>query len=206
MISYVFTILSLVTLGVFFCITTATAEDRVTVSGSATVEQHADGTIAARKPTSSETKSLDALRDYLKEIDRRYPGPQIPTNPNLLIVSSVDDTGTISLENGQRILIEGVKCSTQGIIYLRKHLTGESDRIVYDSSSSNNQDTLRAYIWHASLSLMSDPELKKYKMGPAYSSLNETVLTSGWCIPDKSASNAYNDRYDALSKIAPNRY
>ncbi len=201
-----FKVLIIISMAIFFSIAIATADDRVTVTGSATAEKHADGTITTRKPTSSETKSIDSLRNNLKEIDRKYPSPQIPTNPNLLKVSSVDDSGTISLENGQRVLIEGVKCSTQGITYLRKLLTGESDRVVYIPSSSTNRNTIRAYIWHASLSLMNAPELKKYKMGTAYSPLNETVLTSGWCIPEKSANNAYNDRYEALSKIAPNRY
>ena len=154
MINYVFKILNLITLGIFFCITIATANDRVAVSGSATAEKQPDGTITTRKPTSSEINNLDALRNNLKEIDHEYPGPQIPTNPTLLRVSSVDDSGAISLEDGQRILIEGVKCSTQGITYLRKLLTGESDRVAFVSSSAKNKNSIRAYTWHASLSLI----------------------------------------------------
>jgi hypothetical protein len=52
---------------------------------------------------------------------------------------------------------------------------------------------------------MDDPELKKYKIGPAYSPLNEVALTSGWGSPERSSNNAYNDRYEALSKITPTR-
>jgi len=84
---------------------------------------------------------------------------------------------------------------------LRKVLIGEYDRVAYIPSSSM-QNTIRAYIWHVDLSFMADPELKKFGIGPAYSPLNEFALTSDWCVAERSSSNAYNDRYEALSKIA----
>ena len=169
---------------------------------TATAEKHADGTITTRKPTSSEANSLDALRNHLKEIDRKYPGPQIPKNAQLFRVTSVDNSGNITLENGQRIRLEGMKCSPETPDYLRRLLMGDMDRVVYIISSKSNEVPAAAYIWHASLSLMNDPEMKKYITSPSYSPLNEGALTSGWCTQEKSSSNAYNERYEALSKIA----
>jgi len=202
---YLLKILSLIITVTSFCIAIATADDRVTVSGSATAEKHADGTITSRNPTSSEANSLDALRSHLKEIDRKYPGPQIPKNAQLFRVTSVDKSGNITLENGQQIRLEGMKCSPETPDYLRRLLTGDMDRITYVLSSTSKDNPAGAYIWHASLSMMNDPEMKKYITSPSYSPLNEGALTSGWCTPERSSSNAYNDRYEELSKIAPNR-
>ena len=198
--------LNILMMAVFFSMSIAFAEEKVTVSGSATAEKHPDGTVTTRKPTSSEINSLDDFRNKLKEIDRKYPGPEIPKTATLLKVTSVDDSGVISFENGQRIRMEGVnKCSPEVKIYLQKVLIGESDRAVYILSSSYNQIPAPAYVWHASLSMVNDPELKKYDLGPSYTALNETVLINGWCSPERSSSNAYNDRYAALSKIRTNR-
>jgi hypothetical protein len=181
------------------------ATDKAQVSGSATAERNSDGTITSRPATAAEIADLQRFGKRLKEIDRKYPGPQIPKNAKLLRVTSVDNNGNITLENGQRIRLEGMKCSPETPDYLRKLLMGDMDRVVYILSSASNANPAGAYIWHASLSLMNDPELKGSITGPSYSPLNEGALTSGWCTPERSSSNAYNDRYGALSKIAPNR-
>jgi hypothetical protein len=181
------------------------AADKKEVSASATAERSSDGTIVTREATTSEINDLDNLHKKLKELDRKYPGPQIPKDSKYFKVTSVDNNGTISLEAGQKIQVEGIRCSSQGTYYIQKVLTGESDRVAFLASSSKKQNPVKAYVWHVDLSFMNDPKLKKYKMGPAYSPLNEVALTSGWCTPERSASNAYNDRYEALSKIAPNR-
>lgn len=198
-------ILNSITVVIFFTISLAVADERVTVSGSAVAERHADGTITSRKPTSSEIIALEVSRNNLKEIDCKYPGPEIPKNAKLFQVISIDNKGTITLENGQRIRLEGMKCSPETPDYLRRLLMGDMDRVVYILSSSQKDDPAAAYIWYASLSLMNDPEMKEFITGPSYSVLNEAALTSGWCTPERSSSNAYNDRYEALSKIAPNR-
>lgn len=158
------------------------------VTGSSVAEMGAGGAIASRKPDKSEINSVEFLRNSLNVIDRKYPGPQMPANAKKLKVLSVDSSGNILLENRRKILIEGVKCTPQGITYLQKFLTGDTDRIVYIPSSSNNQSPVRAYIWH----FFSD----------GYNQLNEGALTSGWCVPDKSATHTYRDRYEALSRIA----
>ncbi len=160
-------------------------------------------TVASRQLTSSEISDLNNFDKNLKEIDRKYPGPQMPKDAPLYKVLSVDNSGAIVLEDGQKLQMEGLVCSSQGVLYLQRFLTGESDRIAYVPSHSDDQNPTRAYIWHVTLTLMNDPELKKYGAGPVCSPLNETALTSGWCFPKRSSSNAYNDRYEALSKIAP---
>lgn len=181
------------------------AADKKEVSASATAERSSDGTITSRPATTVEIEDLEQSWKRLKEIDRKYPGPQVPKNAKLLRVKSVDNNGNITLEDGLRIRLEGMKCSSETPEYLRRLLMGDMDRVAYILSSTRNDNPVSAYIWHASLSMTNDPEMKKFITGPSYSPLNEGALTSGWCTPERSPSNAYNDRYEALSKIAPKR-
>ncbi len=192
-------------MAILFIASIVSADDKAKVSGSAAVERSFDGTISSRPATPAEVEDLHQFGKRLKEIDSKYPGPQIPKNAKLLRVTSVDKNGIITLENGQRIRLEGLKCSPETPDYLRRLLTGDMDRVVYILSSTNNDNPAGAYIWHADLSLMNAPEMKKIITGPSYSPLNEAALTSGWCTPERSSSNAYNDRYEALSKLAPKR-
>ncbi len=181
------------------------ADDKAKVSGSAAAERSSDGTISSRPATPEEIEDLHQLGRRLKEIDSKYPGPPIPKDAKLFRVTAVDNTGTITLENGQRIRLEGMKCSSETPDYLRRLLMGDLDRVAYIVSSKGQDSPASAYIWHASLSMMNDAEMKKFITGPSYSPLNEGALTSGWCTPERSSTNAYNDRYEALSKIAPKR-
>jgi len=90
------------------------------ISASAAAERRPDGTVITRKATKSEAEDLEQFRKNLDEIDRKYPGPQVPRNANSLKVRAVDDRGSITLENGQTVLMEGVKCNT------RCHILAES--------------------------------------------------------------------------------
>ncbi len=188
---------------ILFCASIVSANDKVKVSGSAAAERSPDGTITSRPATTAEVERLEQFSKRLKEIDYKYPGPEIPKNAKLFRVTAIDNKGIITLENGQRIRLEGMKCSPETPDYLRRLLMGNMDRVVYNLSSTNGDNPAGAYIWHADLSLMNDPEMKKVITGPSYSPLNEGALTSGWCTPSRSSTNAYNDRYEALSKIAP---
>jgi hypothetical protein len=191
---------------ILFSASIVTADDKAKVSGSAAAERTSDGAISSRRPASpAEVEDLHQFGKLLKEIDSEYPGPQIPKNVKLFRVTSVDNNGIITLENGQRIRLEGIKCSPETPDYLRRLLMGDMDSIVYILSSTNSDNPAGAYIWHADLSLMNDPEMKKFITGPSSSPLNEGALTSGWCIPERSSNNACNDRYEALSKLAPKR-
>ena len=190
---------------ILFSASIVSADDKAKVSGSAAAERSSDGTISSRPATPAEIEDLHQFGNRLKKIDNKYPGPQIPKNAKLFRVTSVDNNGIIILENGQRIRLEGMKCSPETPDYLRKLLMGDKDRVAYILSSTSNDNPAGAYIWHASLSLMDDPEMKNFITGPSYSPLNEGALTSGWCTSERTSSNAYNDRYEALSKIAPKR-
>ncbi len=185
-----------------FGMSIAAADDRANISGSVAAERSSDGKITSRPATAAEVKSLEQFGKHLKEIDHKYPGPEIPKNAKLLRVTSVDNNGAITLENGKRIRFEGMKCSPETPGYLRSLLMGDMDRVVYILSSTSNDNPAGAYIWHASLSLMNDPEMEKFIASPSYSPLNEVALTSGWCTPEKSIYNAYYERYEALSKLA----
>ena len=137
------------------------AADKKEVSASATAERSSDGTISSRPATTAEIEDLEQSWKRLKEIDRKYPGPQIPKNAKLFRVTTVDNNGSITLEDGQRIRLEGMKCSPETPDYLRRLLMGDMDRVVYVLSSTSKDNPAGAYVWHASLSMMNDPEMKK---------------------------------------------
>jgi len=143
------------------------AADKKEISASATAERSSDGTISSRPATTAEIEDLEQSWKRFKEVDRKYPGPQIPKNAKLFRVTTVDNNGSITLENGQRIRLEGMKCSPETPDYLRRLLMGDMDRVVYILSSTNNNSPAGAYIWHASLSMMNDPEMKKFITGPS---------------------------------------
>ncbi|GEM_PF-5374461 len=173
------------------------------VSVYATAVLKSDGSIETRGTTRKEKKELDEFHIKMQEIDRTIPGPAIPLNAKLYKVISIDRDSTITIEGGQVIQLEGINCSPETKNYLNKLLLGDSERIAFIPVFVQKENNLiSAYVWHASLSLMNDPELKGIVNGPTYSPLNEVALTSGWCIPIETPHNKYFNRYVALSELA----
>jgi hypothetical protein len=173
------------------------------ISVYATAVLKSDGSIETRETTHKEKEELDELQMKKGEIDRTIPGPAVPFDAKLHKVISIDDNSNITIESGQVIKLEGINCSPKTSNYLRKLILGDMERIAFIPVFIQKENNLiSAYVWHASLSLMNDPELKGIVNGPAYSPLNEVALTSGWCIPIETPHNKYFKRYVALSKLA----
>lgn len=190
-------------LALFIMIPTGfTHADNNRVSGSATSVLKCDGSAETREPTREEIESLDESIRKREEINRMYPGPDIPFDAPLLKVASIDNDGNITVEGGEVIKLEGIRCNPETVAYLRRMLLGDSDRIVYIPSSTKKEKPVPAYVWHASLSFMEDPELRDIIRGPSYAPINENALTSGWCVPIETAHHKYYERYVALSKMA----
>ena len=162
-----------------------------------------DGSDETRETTRKEMKEIDQLQKMKEEIDRTNPGPEIPFDAKLHKVISIDSDSNITIEGGQVIQLEGIKCFPGTSNYFRKLILGDSERIAFiPVLNQKGNNLISAYVWHASLSLMNDPELKDIVNSPTYSPLNEVALTSRWCIPRETPHNKYFKRYVALSKLA----
>jgi hypothetical protein len=173
----------------------------IKISASATAILKSDGTVETREATRKEIKRLDQALEKHNEIDRKYPGPlrhQEIIKLKLYKVKSVSRQIVISVENGPNLILEGVKCNPDYSGYISKLISSETDRIAFIPSTNSEVTPIPAYIWLADMSLMQDREI----LGPSYSSLNETVITSGWCVPDNSTNNKYIERYQALEELS----
>jgi hypothetical protein len=177
-------------------------------SASATAIRKSDGTVEVRETSKSESKKLDQNMDRYKEIEKKYPTPwsfEEISKLKLHKVKSVNNQGVITLEDGTTLIIEGVRCKPENLGYIAKLLSSDTERIAFIPSTNAEIRPTPAYIWSVSLVLMEDPELKDFVTTPSYSSLNESVITSGWCEAEQTENNKYYERYLALEEIAKSR-
>jgi hypothetical protein len=182
--------------------------EKTKYSASATAIMKSDGAIETRDASKKEIARLEQSLERHNEIDKEYPGPMQYDEIrklHLYEVQAVNMQGVISLKDGPDIILEGVKCEFKIQNYLAKLLSSEDDRIAFIPSNGKDMTPIPSYIWHADISLMKDPELKDFIKGPSYSALNETVLTSGWCVPEKTKTRKYYERYKALEEFS-NKY
>ena len=179
-----------------------------TISASATGIRKSDGTIEVRDSTKNEESRLDQNIKRHNEINRKFPLPwkfEDTAKLKLYKIKSVNEQGVITLEDNTTLILEGVKCNSKDLKYIAKILSSDTDRIAFIPSTDSEIIPTPAYIWHASLFLMQDPEMKGIVTSPSYSALNETVITSGWCVAEQTENNKFYERYQALEAIARNR-
>jgi hypothetical protein len=179
--------------------------EKAEISGTATAIRKSDGTIETRDASKKEKERLKQSLERHSEIDENYPGPlQYAEIRKLQLyeVKSVNSQGVIALKDGPDIILEGVKCDFKTKNYLAKLLSTEDDRIAFIPSSNRDMTPIPSYVWHADLSIMKDPELKDFIKGPSYSALNETALTSGRCLAEKTKTHKYYERYKALEEFS----
>ena len=198
---------------VCLCLAIAACNDnhddtKIKSEASATAILKDDGSIETRDANKKEIEALDKSIEAHHKIDKKFPGPmklEDVAKLKLYEIESVNRQGVISLKEGPEIILEGVKCQFDAENYLAKFLSTEDDRIAFIPSSTIEQTPIPAYVWHANLNLMKDPELKDFITGPSYSALNETAITSGWCVVDNTKKHKYYDRYKALEEFS-NKY
>jgi len=187
----------------YSCQRDKTVSDNNEVSGSATAMLQPDGSVVTREPTEKELKSVNKFHQNMRQLDQKYPGPDIPRDAILYSVKSVDLGGNIHLQDGPTIRMEGLTCKPETARYIKGMFLDETDKAVFVMSANTQESSTPAYLWLADLSLMQDPELKGIVTGPSYTSLNDIALINGWCVPARTRSNKYYDRYVELEKFAP---
>lgn len=141
------------------------------------------------------------LAEY-QRIDREYPGPPIPPLDDLHEVEQIDSDGTIHLWNGDALVLAGLKCDhPDHVRYLRAVFLSESRKQpVYQLTGQQIAGRKLAYIWEVERG--QPTKVAGIRFGPSTSSLNETVLSSGWCSPIEQDGHRYHARYEQLARMA----
>ena len=164
------------------------------LSASAAAVANADGSTSIRQATSAELSELNETVTTAAKVDQRFPPSEPPTNVQAIKANGVVAPGLLQLEDGCRVRMDGVTCSPEGIEYISRLALDATTAIAYIPSSSEIQDPVPAEVWLVDSSLHDTDS----SLGLSYSSIAETAIKSGWCIPIRTPTNPHNDRYQAL--------
>ena len=151
------------------------------------------------RPTSKDIDEVKKVRLLLEQVDRKYPPPETPSIPPTLYgVVSVSADGTISLDNGSTIRLDGLKCSEEGNRLISRMLLGDPDsRIAFIHSPSSASTPKPVDIWLVDFS--SDIDGKRVS---GYSRVADAALINGWCKPVPASTGEIDPRYEAISDVA----
>ncbi|HET6912519.1 MAG TPA: hypothetical protein VFH71_04125 [Rhodanobacteraceae bacterium] len=163
-------------------------------SASATAEQLSNGSVKIRSSTSGEKADVEEAIKKRDAIDSRLPGSSIPLNAPSSRVTEVTAPGILQLADGRKIRLDGIRCeNTAAIGYLRRILRDKSVSVIF-LPSGQKISPIPAEVW------MVDTGVQSATSSPAYSNLNETAITSGWCQVEATPTSKHNARYAALAK------
>ena len=177
-------------------------EDPKTISATATAIKNASGDVVFRDATQAELDSIDNFHENIQKIDKKYPAPPTPFNQDAFAVKSITEEGVYILENNLHVKMSGIKCSSESVFFLKKFFEEETERLAYLKEKESHNGIIEAYVWVVDSSMMNDPEMKKYSIGPSFSGMNDIVILNNWCEIDTESTSRYLSRYAALEKIS----
>lgn len=177
-------------------------QDTQTLSASATSYKNSKGEIVVRESTKSEVESLDKRLEKLQEIDSKYPPPDTPLQKQTYAVRSITENGIFILENDLQLSLSGINCDSRGVHFIRKFFVEDTERLAYQSDETTTEGVIKVYAWLVDTSMMNDPEMKEYGIGPSFSGVNDMVIMNNWCDIDQGSSSKYITRYQELEKIS----
>jgi hypothetical protein len=174
---------------------TASAGQGAVAQASATAVVGPSGLIAEHDSSMLESDFAREVELAIAAVNVKYPPPAPPTRQAVLHrVTAVDAFGMLTIEGGAQFRIDGIRCTSEGASYLSRLVTADSAQISYEE---NITDSLVEIVWLADMSYLESGHLS-----PAYSLIADTVITSGWCEPERTATAKLFDRYVALAAIA----
>jgi hypothetical protein len=177
-------------------------QDTQTLSASATSYKNSKGEIVVRESTKSEVETLDKRLEKLQEIDNKYPAPDTPLQKNTYVVRSITEDGVFILENDLHLSLSGINCDASGVHFIRKFFVEDTERLAYQSDGNKTEGIIEAYAWLVDTSMMNDPEMKQYGIGPSFAGVNDMVIMNNWCEIDLDSSSKHIARYQELEKIS----
>lgn len=191
---------------VFFVFLCSCGErEEVVLSATACAKSLGDGSVVECEPSKAAVKSLDKLMAETQRIDTTHPGPKTPSLETLFTVTEVTRESGLILDGGTQLIIAGVECNTHPELakYLKAlFIVGSTSKVVYELTGSVKGSSKLAYVWVVDPEFGADIDEGGISFGPMVSNINETALTSGWCIPQRQEGHKYHERYLQLSKVA----
>jgi len=175
-------------------------DDTKYLSATATAYKNSKGEVVVEEATVEEVDSLPEAFQKMKEIDSKYPAPPTPLKQETFAVRSITEDGIFILEDNLKISLSGIKCDSAGVHYIRKFFIEETERLAYLAEEETSNGTLESYAWQVDSSMLNDPEMKKYDIGPSFFSVNDLVIQNNWCGIDHSSGSRYISRYGAIKK------
>lgn len=176
--------------------------DQKTISASTTASRNASGEVVFREATKYERDSIKRFHEEIQNINEIYPAPPTPLNKETFAVKSISENGVFILENNVQVKMSGIKCSPEGVKFLRKFFVDDTDRLAYQKEKQMKNGIVESYIWIVDSSMMNDPEMNGIITGPSFSGMNDTAILNNWCEIDSMSGSKYLSRYKALEKIS----
>ncbi len=176
--------------------------DKKSISFSETAYKNAKGEIVVRDATQKEIDSLNEGFKMMDKINSKYPTPPTPWNKKIFAVKSITDNGIFILENNTQVSLAGIKCGPRGVYFIRKFFEEDTEKLSYIAENETTDGIFESYVWLADLSLMKDPDEKKYVVSPSFSSVNDMVIQNNWCDIDPESDSQYLSRYNAIIEMS----
>jgi hypothetical protein len=177
-------------------------DDPKSISASATALRNVSGEVVVRDATQAELDSIDSFYESIQKIDKKYPAPPTPLKRHTFAVKSITEEGVYILENNLHVKMSGIKCNSESVYFLRKFFEEETERLAYLKEKELPNGIIESYVWVVDSSMMNDPDMKKYSIGPSFSGMNDTVILNNWCEIDPENNSRYLSRYVALERIS----
>ena len=161
------------------------------ISATAAATALPDGSVQVRDATARERASLEKTVEKREEIDKRFPGSPVPRGAPSEHVIEVSVPGVLKLRDGRSVQLDGISCNEKAAGYLRRLLQEDSvSVVVLPSGEATTQQPIRAEVW----------SVENLTVGPSYSNVVETAITSGWCELAPTLTSERRDRYIALAQ------
>jgi hypothetical protein len=164
-------------------------------TASATAEASEDGSISVRSSTPQEVARLQNDIAKREAVDARYPGMTAPKGAPSQRVTNIVVPGILTLDDGRTVKLDGVRCDSQAVGYLRRVLMRDGDSVVVIPTAESTGEPIPANVWS-----MAMIKLDGSVPSPSYSNPIETAITSGWCKVEATPTCKYNERYAALAE------
>jgi len=177
------------------CSAGCTQQRETELAASATAETLPDGSIQVRKSTALEQSRVEDDAAKIRALDARYPSAPTPLGAPTERVTQISVPGILQLDDGRTVRLDGVRCDSKAVDYLRRLLSGEGVSVVVMPSGENLGEPIPADVWSVSTIQLEEPK----RTSQSYSKPIETAITSGWCEVEATPTCKYNERYAALA-------
>ncbi len=186
---------------VLFSCADRSEENQIFASACAT--KNSSGEIVECKTGGTESSDLHQFLLFSIELDKTHPGPSALPDSEHLTVKSITWDANIILDDGIKLALAGLECNAQELgEYLSAiFLKNEPSKLTYQLTGDRAGDLQYAYIWEVTEIDFSEAEgLLEPEIGLGLSPINETAITSQWCVPVKQPKHQYHERYAKIAR------